>query len=131
MNCSICLEELDVEKGYIVNTKCRCKEGQFFHYGCIGRWLLEKSTCPMCNENLLDYEENEAIIQEIIQDCNIAREELTPEIQPEVQEEAQPETQNNDLCFIKLMIDLMILAVVTPLGVYAGLYLGEYLEENM
>ena len=63
MNCSICLEELDVETGYIVNTKCRCKEGQFFHYGCIGRWLIEKSTCPMCNENLLDYEENEAIIR--------------------------------------------------------------------
>ena len=126
MNCSICLEELDVETGYIVNTKCRCKEGQFFHYGCIGRWLLEKSTCPMCNENLLDYEENEEIIQEIIQDCNIAREELTPEVQPEV----QPEPPNYDRCFIKSMIYLMMVAVVTPIGIYGGIYLGEYLEDN-
>ena len=57
MNCSICLEELDPEKGYLVNTKCRCKGGQNFHYPCIGRWLLEKPTCPLCSENLLDYKE--------------------------------------------------------------------------
>jgi len=125
MNCSICLEELDVETGYIVNTICRCKGGQYFHYGCIGRWLLEKSTCPLCNDNLLDYKENEQIIQSIIQDCNIVREELTPEIQLE------PEPQNYDQCFMKSMIYLMVVAVLSPFAIYGGMCLGEYLEDNI
>jgi len=127
MNCSICLEELDVETGYIVNTICRCKGGQYFHYGCIGRWLLEKSTCPLCNDNLLDHEENERIIQSVIQDCNIVREELTPEIQLE----PEPEPQNHDQCFMTSMIYLMVCVVLLPLGFYGGMYLGEYVVDNM
>jgi hypothetical protein len=126
MNCSICLEEFDVENGYIVNTICRCKGGQYFHYGCIGRWLLEKSTCPLCNDNLLNYEENERIIQSVIQDCNIVRAELTPEIQLE----PEPEPQNYDGCFMKSMVILMVVAVLSPFGIYGGMCLGEYLGDN-
>ena len=118
MNCPICLEELDLEIGNVVNTKCRCKEGQKFHYECIGRWLIEKSTCPMCNENLLDYEENEPIIQEIIKDFNVDREYLTPEI------EIEPEN-NTILNLLNLMYILLCI-----LSAFLGAFIGDYITNN-
>jgi hypothetical protein len=42
--CNICLEEMKE----FVFVKC----GHSFHKECIGKWLIEKTTCPCCRETL-------------------------------------------------------------------------------
>lgn len=42
--CNICLEEMKE----FVFVKC----GHSFHKECIGKWLIEKPTCPCCRETL-------------------------------------------------------------------------------
>jgi hypothetical protein len=43
MECSICCEEIVATTGQ-VTLGCSHQ----FHLGCVGRWLLKSSTCPMC-----------------------------------------------------------------------------------
>lgn len=45
-NCSVCLEELDIE-----NTKATAC-GHKFHKDCIKEWLMQSLTCPMCRTEL-------------------------------------------------------------------------------
>ena len=43
MECSICCDEIVAATGQ-VTLGCSHQ----FHLGCVGRWLLKSSTCPMC-----------------------------------------------------------------------------------
>jgi len=44
--CPICYEK--ITKGTSTITSCK----HVFHRGCLQRWTEEKSTCPMCRENI-------------------------------------------------------------------------------
>ena len=57
--CNICLEEMKE----FVFVKC----GHSFHKECIGKWLIEKPTCPCCRETLKP---------EILQEFNIIYEQI-------------------------------------------------------
>ena len=43
MECSICCDEIVASTGQ-VTLGCSHQ----FHLGCVGRWLLNSSTCPLC-----------------------------------------------------------------------------------
>jgi hypothetical protein len=43
MDCSICYESISAATGQ-VSLSC----SHHFHLGCIGRWLLKSSSCPLC-----------------------------------------------------------------------------------
>ena len=45
-DCPICYEE--VTKGTSTTTRCK----HVFHKACLERWMEEKTTCPMCRENI-------------------------------------------------------------------------------
>ena len=45
-DCPICYEE--VTKGTSTTTRCK----HVFHKACLQRWMEEKTTCPMCRENI-------------------------------------------------------------------------------
>ena len=45
-DCPICYEE--VTKGTSTTTRCK----HVFHKACLERWTEEKTTCPMCRENI-------------------------------------------------------------------------------
>jgi len=45
-DCPICYEE--VTKGTSTITRCK----HVFHKACLERWMEEKTTCPMCRENI-------------------------------------------------------------------------------
>lgn len=51
--CSICLnseeEEKKEEKKEMVKTKC----AHIFHSKCLAKWVIQKTTCPMCRNSLL------------------------------------------------------------------------------
>uniref|UniRef100_A0A6C0BJ93 RING-type domain-containing protein n=1 Tax=viral metagenome TaxID=1070528 RepID=A0A6C0BJ93_9ZZZZ len=66
MECSICCDEIVASTGQ-VTLGCSHQ----FHLGCVGRWLLKSSTCPMCRgetcskekilaeDEMIDFEEEE------------------------------------------------------------------------
>ena len=43
MECSICYEDISAATGQ-VSLSC----SHHYHLGCIGRWLLKNSSCPLC-----------------------------------------------------------------------------------
>jgi hypothetical protein len=45
MDCSICCEEITASSGKAV-LGC----SHTYHLGCIGRWFLKESTCPLCRQ---------------------------------------------------------------------------------
>ena len=45
-DCPICYEE--ITKGTSTTTRCK----HVFHKACLERWMEEKTTCPMCRENI-------------------------------------------------------------------------------
>lgn len=50
--CVICLEDLSESRfGEPVSIRCSCA-GCFYHKTCITKWLLKKSTCPVCRRDL-------------------------------------------------------------------------------
>lgn len=53
MECSICLGKIK-EKSYF-KTACN----HVFHHKCIMKWLVNKSTCPCCRENIYEQKESE------------------------------------------------------------------------
>jgi hypothetical protein len=46
-NCVICMEDFESQE----NVKLLAC-GHLFHSDCVNKWLLEKSTCPMCNTSI-------------------------------------------------------------------------------
>ena len=44
--CSICLDP-HIERAAFISI---C--GHYFHNSCMERWLIEKNTCPLCNETV-------------------------------------------------------------------------------
>ena len=66
MECSICCDEIVAATGQ-VTLGCSHQ----FHLGCVGRWLLKSSTCPMCrgetcakekilaDDEMIEFEEDE------------------------------------------------------------------------
>jgi len=66
MECSICCDEIVAATGQ-VTLGCSHQ----FHLGCVGRWLLKSSTCPMCrgetcakekilaDDEMIEFEEEE------------------------------------------------------------------------
>ncbi len=44
--CCICLQDIKESKSLFM-TYCHHK----FHVKCVKQWLIEKSTCPLCNSN--------------------------------------------------------------------------------
>ncbi|KAI1694282.1 ring finger domain-containing protein [Ditylenchus destructor] len=59
--CSICLGELTEEenmtqyenrKDQVTQLQC----GHFFHRNCAKSWLVEKADCPICRENLAEWD---------------------------------------------------------------------------
>ena len=56
-NCTICLEHLKIGVDKISLTPCQ----HVFHYKCLSNWLRNKDTtykCPVCNCNILEYQNN-------------------------------------------------------------------------
>ena len=45
--CAVCLEEIDRAKS-CVNLSCT----HAFHKACIGQWLEQKESCPLCRKNV-------------------------------------------------------------------------------
>jgi len=64
--CTICLEDLDDDKGKTQLEKClKCIDRKdqriyftgcdhVFHGRCMDKWLQEDSTCPLCRERVID-----------------------------------------------------------------------------
>lgn len=47
--CSICLNaEQEAEQEEMVKTKC----AHIFHSKCLAKWVIQKTTCPMCRTSL-------------------------------------------------------------------------------
>jgi hypothetical protein len=47
--CSICLNaEQEAEQEEMVKTKC----AHIFHSKCLAKWVIQKTTCPMCRNSL-------------------------------------------------------------------------------
>ncbi|EGT58840.1 hypothetical protein CAEBREN_19978 [Caenorhabditis brenneri] len=51
--CVICSYEMDSFEGTLKCENCKRR----YHDGCAKKWFKVKSTCPMCNESMLDEEE--------------------------------------------------------------------------
>ena len=51
MDCSICCDTINVWTGH-VTLSCQ----HIYHLGCIGRWILKSTTCPMCRQETSDKE---------------------------------------------------------------------------
>jgi hypothetical protein len=47
LECCCCMVEFDAEKE-IKRTPCK----HFFHADCLGNWLKQAKTCPLCREDL-------------------------------------------------------------------------------
>lgn len=45
MDCSICCDEITSASGKVV-LGC----AHTYHLGCVGRWFLKESTCPLCRQ---------------------------------------------------------------------------------
>ena len=54
ISCSICLEKIDYMNNIRFIQPC-C--GQVYHLDCIGRWVKENQTCPICKHPLLVFME--------------------------------------------------------------------------
>ena len=80
MECSICCDEIVAATGQ-VTLGCSHQ----FHLGCVGRWLLKSSTCPMCRGETCA---KEKILTE---DEYFEEEEGEEEEEDEVDEEEIPE----------------------------------------
>ena len=57
LTCTICIENFRVGKSRVCITPCQ----HVFHYKCLSNWLRNKDTtykCPVCNCNILEYQNN-------------------------------------------------------------------------
>ena len=52
--CSICLEKIDYLNDIRFIQPC-CD--QVYHIDCIGKWVKENQSCPICKNTLLVYSE--------------------------------------------------------------------------
>ena len=59
LECPICLEEIKVDN--IQETRCL----HIFHQNCLQNWQKKSNKCPLCRKNLIKFEFNESIIEEI------------------------------------------------------------------
>lgn len=50
--CIICLENIDIEKNYLMFFKSHCGCEVTVHYNCGNEWLKLNSKCPICAENI-------------------------------------------------------------------------------
>lgn len=44
MNCSVCLERLDILISPCIKTKC----GHYFHWHCMAQWFMIRNECALC-----------------------------------------------------------------------------------